>query len=59
MLDIKGPKCGPTFSIRQMCFRVESAEQVFLGGSLFLSDLCGAAIVRSKNSKAYIRARMS
>lgn len=22
MFDIKGPKCGPTFSIRQMCFRV-------------------------------------
>lgn len=59
MLDIKGPKCGPTASNRQMCFRVDSADQVFLWGSPFLSDLWGAAIVRSKNSKAYIRAGMS
>ena len=45
MVDTKGPKCGPTVSIRQMCFRVDTAEQVFLWGSPFLSDLCGGLLL--------------
>ena len=45
MPDIKGPKCGPTVSIRQLCLRVEFAEQVFLWGSPFLSDLCGGLLL--------------